>query len=260
MTTLTLLVKTSHGGQLKQIDNFLKSEFEELDVEIKVLGNTGNRWVQVELSGEDEVIATSYINKKIGTCPISLENAKNQGTITGYISKVDSNKQELKVDIGVFEPRIIQATIPVVKLQAQLLHNKIVDLKRIAESFSLVEGLPIGVQLIQSNTGEEIVEAELSAGEAERLGRWQMSLLDRLVILGASKESVTLVLERTRLNRDVINVEELGLFVQALTCKLGTQAAGLIPVIGRYMRYSVFAVFNAKRSAEFLTLEESKQR
>jgi hypothetical protein len=78
--------------------------------------------------------------------------------------------------------------------------------------------------------------------------------------LGASKESVTLVLERTRLNRDVINVEELGLFVQALTCKLGTQAAGLIPVIGRYMRYSVFAVFNAKRNAEFLTLEELKQR
>ncbi len=260
MTTLTLLVKTFHGGQLKQIENLLKSEFEKLDVEIKVLGNTGNHWVQVELSGEDEVIATSYINKKIGTCPISLENAKTQDTLTGYISKVDSNHQQLKVDIGVFEPRVIQATVPAFKLQAQLLHNKIADLKRISELFSLVEGLPIGVQLIQSNTGEELVEAELSAGEAEMLCRWQMSLLDRLVILGASKESVALVLERTRLNRDVLNVEELGLFVQALTCKLGTQAAGLIPVMGRYMRYSVFAVFNAKRSAEFLTLEELKQR
>jgi len=254
MTTLTLLVKTFHGGQLKQIDNLLKSEFEELDVETKVLGNTGNRWVQVELSGEDEVIATSYINKKIGICPVSLENAKNQGVLTGYISKVDSNKQELRVDIGIFEPRVIQATIPAVKLQAQLLHNKIADLKRIGEVFSLVEGLPIGVQLIKSNAEEELVEAELSVGEVERLGRWQMSLLDRLVILDASKESVALVLERTKLNRDVINVEELGLFVHALTCKLGTQAAGLIPVMGRYMRYSVFAVFNAKRSTELLSL------
>ena len=253
MTTLTLLAKTLHGGQLKQIEDLLNSAFEELDVEAKVLGNIVNHWVQVELSGEDEVIATSYINKKIGTCPTTLENAKNQGVLTGYISKVDINKQELKVDIGVFEPKVIQVTIPVVKLQAQLLHNKMVDLKRIVEVFGIVEGLPITIQLMDSSSEEDFVEAELSAGEVERLVRWQMSLLDRLIVLGASKESVSLVLERTRLNRDVIDVEERGLFVHALTCKLGTQAAGLIPVIGRYMRHSVFTVYNAKRSIEFLS-------
>jgi hypothetical protein len=74
-----------------------------------------------------------------------------------------------------------------------------------------------------------------------------MSLLDRLIVLGASKDSLRLVLERTRLNRDVINIEELGLLVNALTCKLGTDAAGLIPRIGRYMRYSHLAVFRAKK-------------
>ena len=55
-----------------------------------------------------------------------------------------------------------------------------------------------------------------------------------------------MVLERTRLNRDVIGMEALGLFEHALTCKLGTDAAGLIPRIGRYMRHADFSVFNPK--------------
>ncbi len=92
-------------GQVKQIDELLKTQFEELDVEVKVLTNSANRWVQVSLSGEDEAIATSYINKQIGTCPTNLENAKNQPVLKGYISKVDLVKQELVVDVGIFEPQ-----------------------------------------------------------------------------------------------------------------------------------------------------------
>ena len=40
MTTLTLLVKASNLGQVKQIDELLKTQFEELDVEVKVLTNS----------------------------------------------------------------------------------------------------------------------------------------------------------------------------------------------------------------------------
>jgi hypothetical protein len=77
MTTLTLLVKATNFGQAKQIDELLQTQFEDLDIEIQVLTNATNRWVQVSLSGEDEAIATSYINREIGTCPTSIENAKN---------------------------------------------------------------------------------------------------------------------------------------------------------------------------------------
>jgi hypothetical protein len=76
--------------------------------------------------------------------------------------------------------------------------------------------------------------------------------LDRLIILGASKEKIESVLERTRLNRDVIDIETMGMFEHALTCKLGTNAAGLVSIVGRYLRNSVFAVFSTKRSLDFL--------
>lgn len=253
MTTLTLLVKASNSGQLKQIGDLLKSEFENLDLEVKVLGNPVNRWVQVSLSGEDEVIATSYINKKLGTCPISIKNVNKFSVLKGYISKVDTAKQELKVDVGVFEPKITQATIPLAYLQAQLADGRKVALKKISEIYGFNENLPLSIKVIRINGEEdEVLQAELSMEQIEKIRLWQQSLLDRLIILGSSLGEIETVLERTRLNRDVIGTEALGMFEHALTCKLGTDATGLIPKIGRYMRNAAFIVFNPKKIIGFL--------
>ena len=249
MTTLTLLVKASNHGQLKQIDDLLKSEFENLDLEVKVLGNPVNRWVQVSLSGEDEVKATSYINKEIGTCPVNIKNIHKFSVLKGYISKVDTEKQELKVDVGVFEPKIIQAIIPLAYLQAQLADGRKVDLKKISEVYGFHPNLPISVKAISLNDGEDnLLQAELSTAQIEKIRLWQQSLLDRLIILSASLSQIETVLERTRLNRDIIGTEALGLFEHALTCKLGTDAAGLIPKIGRYMKNSAFIVFSPNKA------------
>ncbi len=248
MTTLTLLVKASNAGQLKQIDDLLKSEFENLDLEVKVLGNPVNKWVQVSLSGEDEVIATSYINKEIGTCPINIKNVDKFSVLKGYISKIDTDNEELKVDVGIFEPKIIQATIPLAYLQAQLADGRKVDLKKISEVYGFHANLPLSVKATCLNGEEDkLLQAELSTAQIEKIRLWQQSLLDRLIVLGASLSQIETTLERTRLNRDIIGTEALGLFEHALTCKLGTDAAGLIPKIGRYMRNSVFIVFSPKR-------------
>jgi hypothetical protein len=76
--------------------------------------------------------------------------------------------------------------------------------------------------------------------------------LDRLIVLRAALGDVRMALERARLNRDVIETERLGLFEYALTCKLGTDAAGLIPRVGRYMRNAIFVVFSASRIIRFI--------
>ena len=251
MTTLTLLIKALNLGQVKEIDDLLKTQFDELDVEVHVLANSASRWVQVSISGEDEAIAASYINKKIGTCPTSLEDAKNKPALKGYITKVDVSKQEFIVDVGIFEPKTILAAVPLASLQTQLVQGKRVDLKKIAESYGFAERSPLTIKPVSQE--DDVLQAELSAGQVEKLQAWQQSLLDRLVILGASKETIDNVLERTRLTRDVIDVEALGMFEHALTCKLGTNAAGLVSIIGRYLRNSMFVVFNAKKSLDLLS-------
>jgi hypothetical protein len=254
MTKLTILVKAMNLGQAKLVDELLKTQFAELDVDVEVLTNTANRWVRVELSGEDEAIATSYINKEIGTCPTSLENAKSCPVLRGSVFKVDLGKQELVVDVGIFEPRIVLATVSLACLQAQLLDGRKADLKKIAENYGLVERSPISIKPNSLPSEEaEGLEAELSVDQVEKLHAWQQSLLDKLIVLGASKETIENVLERTRLTRDIIDIETLGMFEHALTCKLGTNAAGIVGIVGRYLRNSVFVVFNAKKSLDFLS-------
>ncbi len=94
----------------------------------------------------------------------------------------------------------VLATVPLASLQAQLVDGRKVDLKKIAEIYGLAERSPLSIKPLSSSGEEgEGLQAELSVEQVEKLHAWQQSLLDRLIILGASKETIENVLERTRL-------------------------------------------------------------
>lgn len=210
------------------------------------------KWVQVSLSGEDEGIATSYITKKIGICPTNIGNVANFSILKGYILK-DQKIDAITVDVGVFQPKIIHADIPLNYLQAQLAEGRKVALKKIVDFYGLQEGLPIEVKITSLIDDEEgSLLAELSLGQVEKYKFWQDALLDKLIVLGSSLGEIEKFLEYANLNRDVIGIEPLGLFEHVLTCKLGTDAAGLIPRLGRNLRSARFIVFNPKKIASFL--------
>ena len=252
MTTLTVLAKINNDYQLKQIDKALKLAFEGLEVEAKILGTVADRWVQIALAGEDERIATNYVIKEIGICPSNFGNVKKLSTLNGYISTLKKNGEKLSVDVGVFEPKSVHAIIPLQRLQAQLVDGRKIALGKIAELFGFCKDLPVSVKVSCLNEEESRMEAELSTGQVERYQVWRESLLDRLLVLGSPLHEINMTLKHARLDRDVIDVETLGLLEHALTCKLGTDAAGLIPKIGRNLKNVKFAVFNPKRLREFL--------
>ncbi len=252
MTTLTLLAKTSSANRLKQIDKTLKFAFEGLEAEAKILGTVADRWVQITLEGEDEGIATSYVTKEIGVCPNSLESVKKFSALKGYVTHLEKSNEELLVDVGVFQPKIVHAAIPLRNLQAQLVDGRKTALKRIAELFGFCEDLPLNVKITSVNEEENRLEAELSHTQVKKYAVWQESLLDKLIVLGSSNYEVKMMIEREELDRDIIGIEPLGMLEHALTCKLGTDAAGLIPKIGRNLRNAKFVVFNPKRLRQFL--------
>jgi len=252
MTTLTLLAKINNDYQLKQIDKALKLVFEGLEVEAKILGTVADRWVQIALAGEDEEIAINYVIKEIGICPSNFGNVKRLSTLNGYISILEKNGEKLSVDVGVFEPKIVHAIIPLQRLQAQLVDGSKIALGKIAELFGFCKDLPISVKITRLNEEENLMEAELSSRQIRKYAVWRESLLDRLVVLGLPLHEIKMTLEHAKLDRDVIDLEPLGLLEHALTCKLGTDAAGLIPKIGRNLKNAKFAVFNPKRLRQFL--------
>jgi hypothetical protein len=251
LTELTLFVKAFNGGQLKQIDDLLKSQFEDLDVKSVLEANPTNKWVHLSLEGEDEVIATSFARKKIGTVPENLDAIEVGAELKGYVAKVDESRGQLLVDVGVYQPKVTFAIVSLDTLRAQFATSNDSTVKTITEAFGIGEGLPITVKVAEK---DESLKAEIAPALVEKLKSWQQSLLDRLIILRANKELVDEALERTHLERDVIEVEQLGFFEFSLTCKLGTEARGLIPRVGRYMRNAVFVVFNSKKSIDFLVV------
>jgi hypothetical protein len=252
MTTLTLLAKINNDNQLKQIDKALKLAFEGLEVDTKIIGAVAGRWVQIALSGEDEGIATNYVIKEIGLCPSNFGNVKKFSMLNGYISNVKKNGEELSIDVGVFQPKIAHATIPLRHLQAQLVDGRKIALGKIGELFGLCEDLPVSVKVIRLNEEESHIDAELSSRQNRKYAVWRESLLDRLLVLGPSLHEIKATMEHAKLERDVIDVEPLGIFEHALTCKLGTDAAGLIPKLGRKLKTAKFAVFNPKRLRKIL--------
>jgi hypothetical protein len=254
MTALTLLIKINNGNQLKQIDRALKLSFKGLEVETKILGTVADGWVQLALEGEDEGIATNYMIKEIGLCPTNFGNVRKFSKLKGYIKNFGKSDGELSVDVGVFQPKAVYATMALRRLQAQLVDGRKVALRKMAELFGLCEDLPVSIKVTDLNEKESRIDAELASGQIRKYTIWRESLLDRLLVLGSSFHEINTAIEHAKLERDVIDGEPLGLLEHALTCKLGTDAAGLIPKIGRNLKNARFAVFNPKRLREFLNI------
>jgi hypothetical protein len=252
MSTVTLLTKVYNGFQLKLVDNFLKSKLKGLRVKTEACEVTPTGWVQIAVSGEDEKVALRYLADEIGLCPARLENVEKNAVLNGCLTSVGKSRNELSVDIGVSSPEVVDATIPLQQLQAQLVDGRKVALKKIVELFGFCDNLPLITKVSGISEENRQIEAALSEKQLSRFMDWTRSLLDRLIIIGSSDYEVRLALKRASLKRDVVGVEPLGLFEHAVVCKLGTDAKGLIPRIGRNLRDADFSIFSPKKIIEFL--------
>jgi hypothetical protein len=252
MTQLTLLTKANSASQLGQIDELLKAGLEGLDAKTEV--SIVDKWVRVHLSGEDEAIATSYIRKEVGLCPETLGNVKRFATLKGYVVGFGKSPDTLHVDVGVFQPETVLGAVPLRHLQSVLVDGRKLALKKISELFGFCDDLPVNVKVSLVDMAEKRVGAEFALSQLERFNLWRESLLDRLIVLGASLPDVNRMLAQSGLDRDVVGVESLGLFEHALVCKLGTDAVGLISKVGRGLRNARFVVFSPRKIREFLAL------
>jgi len=244
---LTLPVKLYNDSQLSQVERNLKHIFEGLKAEIKFHGASPRGWIQVSVSGEDDKVVTHYLADKIGLCPIELQNVGKYSRFKGFLIEPTKTKDELHVDIGIFSPSNIDAVIPLHRLQSQLGDGRKIALDKLAELFGFCRNLPLHIRVTSVDFQKRHIEAELSEKQQSQYAEWTRSLLDRLLILGASYNEVKSAISMTQSNRDIVIIESLGIFEHAVVCKLGTDAAGLIPKIGKRLRKATLSVFNPRK-------------
>lgn len=249
MPTVTLLSKVYTNHQITLVKNQLKSTLKGLKVKIENVEATPRGWIQVNFSGEDEKAALSYLEEEIGSCPVHIGNLKKFSTTKGYIMDLSESKEELCLDIGIISPKTINATIPLQHLQAQLADGRKLALKKLAELFGFCEGLPLTAKITSIN--ENHIEATMAETQLKLYKKWTKSLLDRLIILGASQQEINTALKNAKCKNDIVEIEQLGLFEHAAACKLGTDAVGLIPKVGRNLPNTTLGVFKPKTILEF---------
>jgi len=251
MFTVTLSAKVYNAYQLKQVNDILRLMLKGLKVKTEILGATRRRWIQVSVSGEDEEVALHYLEKEIGLCPEDFAKLKRFSVIKGYVTALRKTGERIYVDAGIFKPDAIDVAIPLHRLQAQLVDGRKVALQKIIDLFGFCENLPLTVKVYSINRKDNHVEATLSGKQLAQYREWVKSLLDRLIVLGASASEVKQALKMAKCNRDVINIEQLGFFEWAVVCKLGTDAAGLIPKIGRKLRNANLTIFDPRKIISF---------
>jgi hypothetical protein len=249
---VTLLAKARNDYQLKQADRSLKAILKGLDAKLETVGMNSRGWIQISIIGQDEQVALKYLSDKIGFCSLELEKVTVFSTFKGFIRDSSQDKNELVVDLGISNPKYVDAIIPLNRLQAQIGDGRKIALSKLSELFGLRENVPLNIRVTQANPQEQHIEAELSDEQQKRFAEWTLSMLDRLLVIGASYSEVRSTIRRSNIIRDVINIEPLGMFEHAIVCKLGTDAAGLIPKIGNSLQKAVFTVYNPRNIVRLL--------
>ena len=252
MPIVTVLEKLYGSGIPENFVKLYSRLVTGLKVQLRFVGTTDRGWIQLDVSGDDKTVALNLLDRETGLAPASLERMKKFSVLKGKIVSSDKSADELYVDLGA--SKVLNASVSAGRLQAQLADGKEVPLQKLVELFCLYDNLPIEVKITADvEAGTEAVEALLSDVQLSLFKRWIRQRFDRLIILGALFSDVERVVKLSRHSRDIINTESVGVLEQVVLCKLGTDAVGLIPKLGRYLKKSAVLVpFSPKKIVKTL--------
>jgi len=249
MPTVTLLEKVYGSFFVGLFEHVFSSLCEGLKVRIKVVGKTDHNWVKVEVSGEDETVALRYLDQKFGLAPTSVDEVKKFSTVKGRIVASEKNEENrLQVDIGISSLQFHGAFIPLETLREQITDGKNLQYEQIIDPFCLYENLPLEVKIISNveNSGKW-VRAEFSERQVSQFAQWLHAYIDRLIVIGAPRSHVEHAAKESKHIRDIIKIDSLGLLEHVVVCKLGTDAVGLIPKLGKILSVARLAPFSPRK-------------
>ena len=248
MSIVTVLEKLYGSGSPENYKKLYLDLVSGLKVHLGFVGTTNRGWIQLELVGEDEAAALSLLDCEVGLAPISTDKLKKFSVVKGKVVFPNKNKHELHVDVGILSNLNCDAIVSKKQLCAQLADGNDVTLQKLIELFCLYENFPLEIKIAE-DVGKEnkSMEADLSEAQFSLFSTWIGCRFDRLVVLGSHFSDIERAVKLSKNYRDLIKVESLGALEHVVICKLGTDAIGLIPKLGRYLKSAVLIPFSPKR-------------
>jgi hypothetical protein len=227
--------------QLEKGLNELKGE---LTASVTLDGFSKNGWAQVAVTGEDSEILGELVANKFGRALTTHRELEVPGVYQASITNI--NTGGMRCDIGLGNEDLAY-TISTGTLLAQLADGKEIQLRQLVECYCLYPGVKIS---IRTSRQDDKIEPWLSDEYMAKLSGWVTSGLDRVLVFDCYKHEVESAILDAHLTRDVLTIEPVTLTVQAIKCKLGTDAVGLIPKLGRILRRQILRPFQPRKIAK----------
>lgn len=246
MPIITVLEKKYGRTSPEIIEKIFHNLIKGLSVRLTFDGTTKSGWIKLKIEGNDETIALNLIEKHFGLTPVSLNLLEKFSAFKGKI--ISSKSAEIRIDLGINSNKVLNAVINKKSLQAQLVDGREIAFDKLIELFCLYENLPLKIKIIENAQNKlKTIEAILSEAQISLFKSWINFRFDRLIVFGTSIFEVEKAINQSKLYRDIIRIESLGIFEQVILCKLGTDAIGLIPKLGRFLNSKFFAPFSPKK-------------
>ena len=248
MSIVTVLEKLYGSCLPATFEEFISRLFCGLSVQLRFAGQTDRGWIKLDILGADKTVALSLLDREVGLVPASLDCLEKFSVMRGKIVFSGKGQSELYVDLGLDSSETCDAVLSENHLRAQLADGRNLSLQSLVELFCLYDNVPFEVKITKKvEVNNKNVEAILSEHQLSLFRNWIRCRFDRLLVLGSFLSDVEQAVNSSRHSRDIIRTESLGVLEQVVLCKLGTDAVGLIPKLGRYLKSAVLVPFSPKK-------------
>jgi len=223
-----------------------------LDVSVKVEGVSSNGFVKIGVQGSDSEVFTELIKRELGLAPSNLSEVEVDDNFKAYVTKIDQKRQSIEVEIGPVSAQF-KFEIPREALMAQLCDGRNTPLDKVARAYCIQEGVPLLVRITFIDPDRRHIEAWISDDQISRFDQWRRRRFHRIIAIGGFQDELREAMRLSKVERDVIELEELAMTAHCLVCQLGTDAPGVIAKIGRYVSNFRLHAFLPERVEELRT-------
>ena len=230
----------------------LKTITSGLETQVSLVGQTERGWSRVDVRGNDEEAAHNYLRQRFGEAPRTIEDLKSCSVVKGQAIDAGRVGYGLYVDVGLPQHPYVDALIPLHTLRSQIADGSKTSFRMILGTLGITDNFPLSLRLSRIDQTANKIEAEFTDKQNSMFEQWVADGLDRVLTFGTPIADIQEALITTGLRRDIVRVEPLGLFEQSLLCKLGTEGAGVIGRLGRYLRGIPLSLFSPHRARALL--------
>ncbi|HYB59585.1 MAG TPA: DUF2110 family protein [Candidatus Acidoferrales bacterium] len=191
----------------RSFEALLQNDFRDLRVTYSI---ALTKWITVTVSGPDEKEAAARLVRKYDR----LHDVRPGVIVRARLADIHNEGLSLHA---------ARKTVLVPHHRLKPLGRGTV--RQVASRFGLIRCLPLEVKLV----GE--FDAEFTKKQIDTFWRWKKGP-DRINVNNASRAQIKSVLKHTGHARDIYAIEKLGILEHSIVCKKGTDAPGLVPIIG----------------------------